>query len=101
MPAGAHIGKWDLMSNNAPFVPAWAESVLGPKSALDGGELLMLREFFDAWEGLHKIPLDKSHRKAKEQAAQHLLDCANTIRRFRDGKTGKGLTLNGVRVTNG
>lgn len=46
-------------------------------------ELDMLREFFDCWEALHAIRKHPVHRRQQEAAAQRLVDCAHTIRAFR------------------
>ena len=45
-------------------------------------ELALLREFYTAWVGLHKIPRDKLHRHKQENAAQELVDCGHALRLF-------------------
>lgn len=45
-------------------------------------ELDLLREFYTAWVGLHKIPRDKLHRRKQENAAQKLVDCGHALRQF-------------------
>ena len=46
-------------------------------------ELEMLRVFYEAWEALHRIPHDPRNRTLQENAAQALVDAANTVRRVR------------------
>jgi hypothetical protein len=48
----------------------------------DEAELGFLREFYAAWERLHKLPKDQMHRKQAEQAAQELVNHAHILRRM-------------------
>jgi len=51
-------------------------------------ELEMLREFFDCWEALHRLAKQVAvPRRMKENAAQRLVDAADTIRGFRNPVT--------------
>lgn len=48
-------------------------------------ELEMLREFFDCWEVFHRLAKQiATPRRMKENAAQRLVDAADTIRTFRN-----------------
>jgi hypothetical protein len=47
-------------------------------------ELEMLREFFDCWEALHRLAKQVAvPRRMKENAAQRLVDAADSVRAFR------------------
>ena len=48
----------------------------------DEAELATLREFYAAWERLHKISSDPLYRKQKEEAAQELVTHAHILRRM-------------------
>lgn len=64
-----------------PIVPA--EKVAQAEALLT--ELEMLREFFDCWEALHRLAKQVAvPRRMKENAAQRLVDAADTVRSFRN-----------------
>lgn len=56
--------------------------ILAKPRPFDEAELQTLREFYTAWEALHKIPKDKFHRKQAEDAAQALVTQAYILRRM-------------------
>jgi len=66
------------------LVPAPSEAQIeAARQALT--ELEMLREFFDCWEALHRLAKQVAvPRRMKENAAQRLVDAADTIRGFRN-----------------
>lgn len=53
-------------------------------------ELEMLREFFDHWVAFHS--LQRGAREEQERAAQRMVDCANSIKAWRQAPPD---TLNG------
>lgn len=46
-------------------------------------ELRMLRDFYDKWEALHRIPTNDTNMQQKKQAAQTLVEVACVVRQFR------------------
>ncbi len=56
--------------------------ILSKQRPFDEAELGFLREFYAAWEALHKIPNDPLYRKKKEEAAQALVNHAHVLRRM-------------------
>jgi hypothetical protein len=71
----------DVISPDLVTAPS-AEKIAAAEAVMT--ELEMLREFFDCWEGLHKLARQSAiPRWAKENAAQRLVDAAETIRAFR------------------
>ena len=66
------------------MIPAWAEKTLGPKpTAFDAAEFELLRDFFETWENLHKVPRTRGYKDRMEQIAANLVSKAMTIRRLR------------------
>lgn len=59
---------------------------LDKPSAFDLAEFQILRQFYEAWEALHRIPNDKHRRKQKEEAAQNLVEKAQVLRSMKDEK---------------
>ena len=82
------------MSDQPPFMPKWAEHQFQSQAHREA-EILMHREFFEAWEALHALPNDKLHRREAEQAAQKLVDIAQAIRRLREPPMQVERILNG------
>jgi len=70
------------MSESTKLQPS-ADAVRVAEAVLT--ELEMLREFFDCWEALHRLARQMAvPRRMKENAAQRLVDAADTIRNFRN-----------------
>lgn len=90
---GAHVGSASV-NPNEPFMPKWAEHQFQTEEHRNA-EILMHRDFFDAWEALHALPNDKLHRHRAEQAAQKLVDIAQAIKRLRELPLQVGRILNG------
>ncbi len=63
------------------LVPEWVEKQESAR-AYGVAEADMLREFYKRWELLHGITNDSLHRKAKEEAAQALVEQAHVLRRL-------------------
>ncbi len=79
------------MSNESTLhiIPPWAQKELGPKPEPQdhSTELLLLREFHDAWEHAHsEANMERRLRDATRiaKANDRLINAANMLRRFRN-----------------
>ncbi len=71
------------MSDQQPFVPAWAADALSKATATDLEELSLLREFFDLWEQFHALPDGKKTSKQGQAIGADLMNRVAILRRFR------------------
>ena len=56
-------------------------------------EMILLRSFYLAWQHLHSIPRKPQNRRRQEDAAQELVDAANTLKNFYEAQQKPKLEL--------
>ncbi len=54
-------------------------------------ELTILRMFYEAWETFHGLPAEEPENK--KMAAEHMVEMANAMRRYRAGDPPRIVTL--------
>lgn len=67
----------------------WLKGILPPAPSEADSELILLRGFFVAWQAFHRIPKDRQHRRQHENAAQDMVDAANTLKHFYEAQRPK------------
>lgn len=70
-----------MSASGIDSIPKWAEHTLSKTS---GAELVLLRDFYNAWLAFHRARKGKLQRKSLEEASQKLLSAAMAVERFRN-----------------